>query len=88
MARARAEESSIPDRRLTRSSEKKVITRQKSSPTQKSSKKQLSEEYAENEAEGEDKSDYSEPKGEITYTSVFKCQMKPVLCKIIHTQLF
>ena len=87
MARARAEESPTPHQRVTRSSEKKVITGQKSSPTQKSSKKQLSKEYSENTAEGEDKSDYSEPEGEITYTSVLKCQIKPVLCKIIHTKL-
>ena len=56
--------------------------------TQKSSKKKLSKEYAKKEAEGEDKSNYSEPKGEITDTSVLKCQIKPVLCKIIHTQIF
>ena len=61
MAQARAEESTTPPQRVTHSSKKKAITGQKSSPTQKSSKKQLSKEYAENEAEGEDKSDYSEP---------------------------
>ena len=88
MARARADKSPTPPRRVTRSSEKKINTGQKSAPTQKSSKNKLSKEYAEKEAEGEDKSNYSEHKGEITYTSVLKCQKKPVLCKIIHTQIF
>ena len=87
MVRARADNSPTHPRLVTRSSEKKGITGQKSAPTQKLSKKKLNNEYAEKEAVGEDNSDYSEPKGEITYTSVLKCQIKPVLCKIIHIHI-
>ena len=35
--------------------------------------------------EVEDDSDFTEPKGKITDTTVYKCKIKPVLSKNIHT---
>ena len=55
-------------------------------PTHKSLNGKVSKEYVSDQGtEVEDDSDYTKPKGEITDTTVYKCKIKPVLSKIIHT---